>query len=70
MDDSASTDAGHDKRRKQEARKSSRDEEKREGRKDVRQDGGRDMAAGAISADTVRTSLDSTEFYWARRSVE
>lgn len=63
-DDSASADTGHDSRRTQEARKTSRGEEKREGRREVRRDGCSAMAAGAISAEAVRTSLDSTEFYW------
>lgn len=30
----------------------------------MREDGGTDMAAGAISADTAGPSLDSTELYW------
>lgn len=39
----------------------------------MREDGSTGMAAGAISADAVGPSLDSTEFYWvgaARNDVQ
>lgn len=55
MDDSAAADAGQDWRRTQEARKTSRGEERRGGRREGRRDGRRDMAAGAISAEGVTT---------------
>lgn len=64
FDEPASTDPGHDRRRKQETRKKRRDEERREGRREVREDGGTVMAAGAISAEAAGTSLESTELYW------
>lgn len=53
--DSAPAEAGHDWRRRQEARTTSRGEETREGRREVRRDGCGDVAAGAISAEAVRT---------------
>lgn len=66
MDEPALTGPGHDRRREQETRKKRRDEEERRGRgrREVREDGGTDVAAGAISAEAAGTSLDSTEFYW------
>lgn len=71
MDDSAPADTGHDRRRTQEARKTSRGEEKIEGNREVRRDGCRAMAAGAISAEAVGTSLDSTgALLGGARSVE
>ena len=54
------TDAGHDRSRRKEREKKRRDEERRV----AGEDGGADMAAGAISADAAGPSLDSTGFYW------
>lgn len=70
MDEPASTGPGHDRRREQETRKKRRDEERREGRSEVREDGGTDVAGGAISVEAAGTSLDSTEFYWGWCSTD
>lgn len=54
LEDSAPAEAGHDRRRRQETRKTRRGEEKRGGRREVRRDGCNDVAAGVISAEAVR----------------
>lgn len=65
LEDSAPAEAGHDRRRRQEARKTSRGEEKSEGRREVRRDGcGDDVAAGAIFAEAVGSPLDAAELGW------
>lgn len=64
LEDSAPADAGHDRRRRQEARKTSSGEERSEGRREVRRDGCRDVTAGAISAQAVGSTLDANELYW------